>query len=81
MPGSDDGAGMAARFFYPSGITSDGAGNLFLTDASNATIRKISSTRNVTTLAGMASLSGSADGSVDAARFDGPHGIAADATG
>jgi len=38
--GSADGTGTAARFNYPSGITTDGT-NLYVTDTDNNTIRKI----------------------------------------
>jgi hypothetical protein len=38
-PGSADGAGSAARFYGPQGITTDGT-NLFAADANNNTIRK-----------------------------------------
>jgi len=59
--GSTDGTGAAARFFYPSGITSDGT-NLYVADTYNHTIRKIViSTGAVSTLAGTAEVSGSTD--------------------
>ncbi len=38
--GGADGAGCAARFNSPSGITLDGAGNLYVADAYNNTIRE-----------------------------------------
>ena len=38
--GTDDGSGSDARFYYPSGITTDGT-NLYVVDAGNHTIRKI----------------------------------------
>jgi hypothetical protein len=68
--GSADGIGAAARFNYPNDIASDGAGNLYVADASNDTIRKIViATGAVTTLAGMALTAGNADGTGAAARF------------
>jgi sugar lactone lactonase YvrE len=79
--GSDDGNGAAARFFYPTGITSDTAGNLYVADTSNSTIRKITSAATVTTLAGAALQYGSTDGNGTSARFNGPNGITADAGG
>ena len=80
--GSADGIGAAARFYYPSGLAYNGAGTLFVADASNHTIRRIEvSTGQVTTLAGMAGASGSTDGTGAAARFYGPGGLAYDGVG
>ncbi|MBX9808604.1 MAG: hypothetical protein K2X95_12520, partial [Flavobacteriaceae bacterium] len=39
--GDADGIGTAAQFYHPIGIAVDGAGNLFVTDASNYKIKKI----------------------------------------
>ncbi len=39
--GSTDGMGSAAGFSDPFGIWGDGAGNLYVADGSNSTIRKI----------------------------------------
>ncbi len=76
--GSSDGIGPAARFNGPQGITTDGT-NLYVADMYNHTIRKIViSTGQVTTLAGSAGLSGSANGTGSAARFNGPQGITTD---
>ncbi len=79
--GSENGTGSAARFNYPRGIAVDGSGNVYVADTSNHTIRKITSASVVTTLAGIPENFGSADGTGSAARFYGPHGIAADAIG
>jgi hypothetical protein len=40
--GSADGTGSAARFSQPAGLTVDGAGNVYVADTSNDTIRKLS---------------------------------------
>jgi hypothetical protein len=62
VPGSTDGTGAAASFYFPNGITTDGA-NLFVTDEGNQTIRKIViATGVVTTIDVMATLLGSTDG-------------------
>ncbi len=79
--GSSNGVGTAASFFGPQGITIDAAGVLYVTDSENNTIRKITTTTNVTTLAGTAGTLGSADGTGAAARFNGPRGITVDNLG
>jgi sugar lactone lactonase YvrE len=58
----------------------DTGGNLFVTDYFNNTIREITPGGVVTTLAGTAGTSGSADGTGTAARFNSPWGIAVDAS-
>jgi hypothetical protein len=79
---SSDGTGAAARFYGPRGIASDGAGNLFVADLVNHTIRKvIIATGEVTTLAGSPGQEGSSDGIGAAARFDYPGPIASDGAG
>jgi sugar lactone lactonase YvrE len=81
LSGSADGTGSAARFNTPVGLSLDG-GNLLVADYMDNTIRKLDlTTTEVTTLAGAASVSGSADGSGDAARFSLPAGMATDAAG
>ena len=80
-PGWLDGTGVAARFSFPQGIAADRAGNLYVADTDNSTIRKITAAGVVTTLAGTAGVRGSADGSGAAAQFNNPQGIAADPAG
>ncbi len=50
--GWDDGQGTLARFYSPDAIASDPAGNLFVVDDENHTIRKITPDGNVTTILG-----------------------------
>ena len=40
-PGTADGNGTTARFYFPVAVVSDGAGNLYVADSVNGTIRKI----------------------------------------
>ena len=79
--GSADGPGAAARFHHPVGVALDASGTLYVTDADNFTVRKISPAGVVSTLAGVAGAKGSADGSGATARFNLPHGVAVDAAG
>jgi hypothetical protein len=76
--GSTDGTGSAARFKSPWGIAVDSAGNVYVADSGNETIRKISPAGTVTTLAGVAGRGGCADGTGSAARFSQPRDIAVD---
>lgn len=79
--GGTDGVGPAAQFSYPQGIAADRAGNLYVADTGNQTIRKITPAAVVTTFAGTPNVPGNLDGVGTAARFAGPQGVAVDATG
>src|SRR6266540_3313612 len=79
--GSADGTGSAARFYRPWGVATDSSGNVFVAEFENSTIRKITPTGEVTTLAGQAGSFGSADGTGSAARFHNPQGVATDSSG
>ena len=76
--GSADGTGPGAAFRYPMGIAIDSAGNLYVSDTGNYTIRKITPAGIVTTLAGTAGALGSADGTGSSARFEDPWSLAVD---
>lgn len=78
--GTNDGAASDARFSAPEGIAVDSSGNLFVVDALNSTIRKISPAGMVTTFAGAPGITGSADGVGSVARFNVPFGLAVDAS-
>jgi len=79
--GSNDGAAATARFNYPTGVAVDGAGNLYVADSGNHTIRQVTSIGMVSTLAGSPGQYGSVDGTGSAARFWSPAAVAVDAAG
>jgi sugar lactone lactonase YvrE len=80
-PGTNDGPGGSARFNLPYGLAVDSAGDLYVGDTDNHTIRKVTSAGVVSTLAGLAGLGGSADGTGGEARFESPNGLAVDSAG
>jgi sugar lactone lactonase YvrE len=79
--GSADGVGGAARFRNPTRLAADSAGNVYVTDTGNSTIRKISPAGSVTTLAGQVGACGTTDGGGTLAQFCNPQGIALDQAG
>ena len=80
-PGSRDGSNSVALFSSPSGVTVDGAGNVYVADSGNQTLRKILPAGRVATVAGLAGSSGSADGTGGGAQFNFPRKAAADSAG
>ncbi|MGF7075826.1 DUF6443 domain-containing protein [Mucilaginibacter sp. 3215] len=78
--GSTDGAGGSATFYYPCGVAVDGSGNVYVADAFNNKIRKITSAGVVTTLAGSGTAS-SIDGTGTGATFNQPFSVVTDASG
>jgi len=81
QPGSADGRGSAARFNYPRGIAAAVDGSVYVTDAGNHTIRRITADGTVTTVAGEAGVAGSNDGPALQAHLNTPSGIDVDANG
>lgn len=79
VQGGLDGIGIQAQFKFPMSVAIDLVGNIYVADAGNHRIRKITSDGVVTTLAG--STSGFADGVGILAQFHFPEGIALDETG
>ncbi len=80
--GGDGGQATAASINNAIAICLDAGGNLFISDAGNARIRKVSSGGVITTFAGTGSFSYSGDGGqATAAAISGPQGILADGAG
>jgi sugar lactone lactonase YvrE len=79
--GSADGVGTSARFDFPEGVAVDGNGNVYVADTENSMIRKITPGGQVSTLAGVAGMPGSADTAAGGARFSHPQGVGVDAAG
>jgi DNA-binding beta-propeller fold protein YncE len=66
-------------FIIPPGVAVDRNGNVFVADAGNNAIRKITPEGKVTTYAGGGT--GAVDGPVPVASFKSPYGIAIDTSG
>lgn len=82
QPGSTDGTLAEAQFRNPRGVLVDEAGNIFIADTDNHTIRFINTKKGtVTTLAGVAGQAGNQDGVGGGARFNKPEGLALDTSG
>ncbi len=76
VEGSADGIGGAARFRAPADVAVDSSGNVYVADAGNSTIRKITKSGVVTTIAGWPQAVGHKDANGSFARFGMPYGIA-----
>lgn len=80
LPGSMNGTGVLASFYYPTGIVADALGNMYVADNYNHKIRKITPLGEVTTFAGSGVL-GSKNGNGISATFNNPYRIAIDTRG
>lgn len=78
--GFTDGIATAARFDHPAGLTVDSLGRLYIADTGNNRIRVVATNGSVSTLSGTGT-AGTANGAATVAEFDGPTGIARDASG
>jgi len=77
----DNGPATSAQLAWPYGIAVDSAGNLYIADASNNRIRKVSN-GIITTVAGSGTYGYSGDnGPATSAQLDGPTGVAVDSAG
>jgi DNA-binding beta-propeller fold protein YncE len=74
--GSQDGDGATAQFNKPRNLALDASGNIYVADADNNRIRKITPAGVVSTFAGGSK--GFTDGTGTAAKFDSPKGVAVD---
>jgi MYXO-CTERM domain-containing protein len=79
--GSADGTGVSAGFNSPGGLAVDSAGNIYVADTGNSTIREITPTGAVTTLAGQAGNAGLMDGTGSNALFNKPEDLTVDTAG
>jgi len=70
-----------ARFHLPATVAVDSAGDIYVADTANSTIRKVTSAGTVTTLAGSSQQPGAQDGTNGSARFNQPWGLAVDNSG
>lgn len=78
--GFANGSLLTAQFYNPMGVASDAAGNLYVADSFNSSIRKISAEGLVSSIAGTGSL-GYANGAGNVAQFYSPSALAVDALG
>jgi streptogramin lyase len=81
VAGSSDGTGTLARLNRPAGVTSDSAGNFYVAELGNHTIRKVSPGGVVTLYAGQFGAIGQVDAQGTQARFNQPSDVAVDAFG
>ncbi len=80
--GGDGAAATAAKLAFPTGVTTDAFGNLYIADYSNNRIRKVDASGIITTIAGNGVNSFGGDGgAATAAKLSGPHGVAFSSSG
>ncbi len=78
--GYEDGIGSTAKFNSPRGLAVDSGNNIYVMDAVNRRVRKISPSGNVTTIAGTGT-TGFTDGAGNIAEFGIAWGLTVDANG
>lgn len=78
--GKEDGTGIQASFYQSQGMTTDSAGNIYVSDTANNLIRKITPQAVVTTYAGNG-VANYVEGAALSASFNIPQGIVIDSAG
>lgn len=75
-----DGPATTVRLYYPSGLATDGVGNVYIADQYNHRVRKITlATGALTTIAGTGAAGSAGDnGQATIAQLNYPHGVALD---
>jgi len=79
--GANNETAKTSNFQYPTGVTYDALGNLYIADTFNSLIRKIDPVGNITTFAGIAGVYSLKNGDRLSATFNDPMGVVADNNG
>ena len=78
----DGGAATNAQLKFPYGVAVDISGNVYITDAYNQNVRKVTSSGIITTFAGTGAYGSSGDGgAATSAQLGTPNGVAVDISG
>jgi uncharacterized protein (TIGR03437 family) len=78
----DGGPATSAQLSGPTGVALDPAGNLFIADSANHSVRKVNPAGNISTLAGTGILGDSGDGgAASQGQLASPVGVATDSSG
>ncbi len=81
----DGGLATATSLYYPTGVTVDGAGALYIADSNDNRVRKVApptvATLTLSTIAGTGMSGYNGDGPATSANLSSPEGVAADAAG
>ncbi|OKH96168.1 RICIN domain-containing protein [Streptomyces uncialis] len=78
----DNGPAVSAQLNCPREVTVDSAGTLYITDASNHRVRKVTADGNISTVAGTGVAGSGGDGGpATSAQLNKPHGLAVDSSG